>query len=159
MAIGWYIVPYSRREGPRPVRYCAMDDHTETILADGGDWREVEVLGNRAIVKVRASAATLSTLNGIFKRLPKNALNLSLSDLTNPQKIALRNELTDAGYSLAEIQARFGSDLGQFTLRDVLRFMATRRNKPRYDANLDEIFLDGPVQACNDIDALDLQVQ
>lgn len=159
MAIGFYIVPYKRRAGARkPTRYCAIDDYTPNILASGGLWAEAEILGDRAIVKVRASAAILQTLNGVFKRLPKDSLDTSLADLSSGQKTALRNELQDQGYSLAEIQARFGNDLGQFTLRDVLRFMATRRRKPRYDAELDAIILDGDEQACRPVEDIDSEI-
>lgn len=158
MAIGWYIVPYKRRtDAATPTRYCSMDDHTAAILAVGGAWSETEVLGDRAIVKVRATPAILSQLNGVagFRRLPKDLLGDSLASLSAGAKTAIRNELTDAGYTLAEIQARFGSDLGQYTLRDVLRFFASRRLKPRYDAGTDTIILDGSVQVCRDIDDVD----
>lgn len=163
MAIGWFIAPYQRilpYTGPGLAgRKCAMDNHTATIRADGGDWREVEVLGNRAVVKVRASAATLTSIATAtgWRRLPKDRLDDPLSDLTNQQKNALRSELQDMGYTLAEIQARFGNDLGAFTLGDVLRFMAKRRRKPRYDAASDAIVLDGDevTLPANAVDALD----
>lgn len=159
MPSAWYIVPYQRRPSAnRPLRYCQIDDQTPDILADGGWWSEVEILGNRAIVKVRASAAILQNLNGLYKRLPKDVLNIGLSDLNNAQKIALRNEILDQGYTIAEIRARFGDDLGQYTLGDILRFMATRRKEPRYDAETDTIVLDGPDHPCRSIDSLDKEV-
>lgn len=163
MAIGWYIVPYKRLTGaslPMPTRYCAMGDHTATIHAAGGAWSEVEVLGNQAIVKVRATPAVLTQLNGVagFRRLPKDLLDDSLASLSTGVKTAIRNELTSAGYTLAEVQARFGSDIGQYTLRDVLNFFASRRLKPRYDAGTDTIILDGAEQDCKDIDELDGEV-
>jgi hypothetical protein len=135
-----------------------MDDYTAQIFGDGGNWTETEILGNMAIVKVRASTTILQSLNAVFKRLPKDALSTSLADLSNAQKTALRNEILDQGYSLTELQARFGNDLGQYTLRDVLRFMASRRRKPRYDAETDTIILDGPDQPCRDIDNVDAGV-
>ncbi len=161
MAIGWYIVPYKRRLSETfAARYCEMDDHTVTIKAVGGAWTETEVLGNQAIVKVRATAAVLTLLSEVagFRRLPKDALDDPLSSLSNAAKTAIRNELLDAGYTLAEIQARFGSDLGQYTLRDVLRFFASRRLKPRYDSESDTIILDGPIQPCRDIDSVNGEV-
>jgi hypothetical protein len=33
--------------------------------------------------------------------------------------------------------------------------MATKRRKPRYDTQTDEIILDGPEQNCDSIDALE----
>lgn len=159
--IAWFIAPYKRRVGAfRPTRYCAMDDFTSLVRAKGGDWSESEVLGNRAIVKIRASAATITTIAATagFKRLPKDLLTASLADLTTSQKNALKNEALDMGYTLAEIQARFPNDLGQYTLGDVLRFFATRRLKPRYDSATDSIILDGPVQECKTISQLDIEV-
>src|SRR3990172_4851343 len=138
MASAWFIVPFKRAAGgPKPARYCAIDGETPLIRGDGGQWAEAEVLGDRAIVKVRASAQTLAILAAKYKRLPTDKLDDSLAGLSAPAKTAIRNELEGAGYSLAEIQDRFGGDLGQYTLRDVLRFMASRRRKPRYDADTD----------------------
>jgi len=159
MAIAWFIIPYKRRVGARqPTRYCAIDDFTPQIYSAGGKWSETEILGDRAIVKVSAPANILTALNAEYKRLPKDRLDDSLSDLSAGAKTAIRNELQDAGYSLAEIQARFGSDLGAFTLRDVLRFFASRRLKPRYDVDTDTIILDGSVQVCRSIDEVDEDV-
>lgn len=155
MPIGWFIAPYKRDlSEPTPTRYCAMDDATSLIRADGGDWHESEFLGNRAIVKVRASAATLSaiaTAPGI-KRLPKNRFDDPLSDLSNAQKRAIRDELLDAGYTFQEFQARFGNDIGNFTLGDIIRFAVTRRRKVRWDG-LQFVF-DGTIQSCRN--ALDV---
>ena len=161
--IGWYICPYKIRQefpgAPRNMRYCAMDDYTQVIFAKNGNWTETEILGDRAIVKVRAPQGVLNALNGVFKRLPKNHLNDSLSDLPAGVKTALKNELLDMGYSLIEIKNRFGSNLGQYTLRDVLKFAARRRLKPRYHSGADEIILDGPVQACRTLELVDNEVQ
>jgi hypothetical protein len=159
MPTAWFIAPYKRRAGAaRPGRYCAMDDFTAQIIAEGGHWSETEVLGNRALVKVRASADTLTQIaaeQGI-KRLPKDRLDDSLATLSPAVRQAIRAELEDMGYTLAEIQARFGTDLSAYTLGDVLRFAASRRLKPRYDAGSDAIVCDGPAQQCrplNDVDA------
>jgi hypothetical protein len=152
MPTAWFIAPYKAKPHKWPfrwARYCTMDDYTDAIRADGGDWSEVEILGNRAIVKVRASVATLATLAGVFKRLPKDRLDDSLADLPQAVRRALRDEALDQGYSLAEVQARFGDDLAGYRLRDVLRFMATRRRKARYDAANDLIVLDGAEVACS----------
>jgi len=161
MAIGWYIVPYKIRDfrvmGIRP-RYPEMDDYTTQINAADGAWAEVEVLGNRAIVKLRAPSNILSIADTVFKRLPKDLLDGTLSDLPTAAKTALKNEILDQGYTLKEIKDRFGNDLGDYTLRQVLKFMATRRKTPRYDSNTDEIILDGPDVACENIDNLDNRI-
>ena len=156
--IAWYICPYKRDlTETRPTRYCAMDDYTQQIIyIDGGNWTEIEILGDRAIVKVRASAGTLAILDSVFKRLPKDRLDDSLSSLSSGVKNAIKNEILDAGYSSAELQGKFGNDIGNFTLRDVLKFMARRRLKPRYDNATDTVICDGavqPVRAIEDVDA------
>jgi len=161
MPTAWYIIPYRRRPARRrPTRYVAIDDHTAQIRDYGGTWSEVEVLGDRAIVKVRAPAAVLQALADLpgYKRIPRDRLDDSLADLPAAAKAALRDEILDMGYPIAEIRERFGNDLGAYTLRDVLRFMARRRRKPRYDRETDTIVLDGPVQPCRDVDDLDAAV-
>jgi hypothetical protein len=167
--IGWYICPYKRRDihfdktkpvskGNSPTRYCAMDDYTNLIIyTDGGNWSETEVLGDRAIVKVKCSASTLTTINngGVCRRIPLNALDNSLSTLTVAQRTAIRNELSNAGYTEQEIQARFPNNLRTYTLRDILKFLATRRLRPRYDTPTDTIVCDGIIQPVRAIESID----
>ena len=159
--IGWYIVPYKRRGANKiiPERYCTIDDYTKQIKSDGGSWSEAEVLGDRVIVKVKATALTLAILDGIFKRIPKNILDDSLADLPLKVKKALKDEILNMGYTLAEIQERFPNDLGTYTLRDVLKFMATRRLKPRYDVATDTIICDGIIQPVRPIESVDNAVK
>ena len=159
--IAWFICQYKRRpDAFDPTRYCAMDDFTSLILTDGGAWAETEVLGGRAIVKVRASSTTLDTLAATidFRRLPKIKLDDSLSDLTAAQRNVIVQDLRDMGYTSVEIQAELGTDIRQKMLGDVLRFAAKRRLTPRYDAVTDTIPLDGPVQACRPLSSVDNEV-
>lgn len=156
MAIAWFLCPYVRKPGIRVMRVCAMDQFTAPIRTDGGAWSETEVLGDRAIVKVAASPATLSLIASAptFRRIPLALLDDPLSSLTTGQRTAIKNEILDAGYNLAEIDAAL-PDLAAVTLRQVLQFLATRRLKPRYDAQTDAIVLDGPIQPCRSVDDLD----
>ena len=158
MAVAWFIVPYVRDlTVPSPARYCAMDDFTAMIRMDGGAWSESEVLGNRAIVKVRASTTTLDLIALTHRRLPVTDLSVSLSTLTNAQRTAIKNDLLAAGYTSTEIDARWPNfRLARFG--EVLRFLAQRRLKPRYDRATDTIILDGPVQPCTPIDAINQAV-
>lgn len=161
MPIAWYIVPYARGRFPggnELYRYTAIDYYTSQIRSDGGDWSETEVLGDRAIVKVRASNSTLTTLDSKYKRLPKDRLDDSLSDLPVGVKQEIKDEILDMGYTVEEIQNKFGNDLGQFTLRDVLKFMTTRRLKPR-KVDEDTIVCDGIVQRCRSLESVDSTVQ
>lgn len=80
--ISWYIVPYKIVEStPRNTRYCAMDDYTSVIYGEGGQWTETEVLGNRAIVKVRASETALTTLDGAVQKCKSiDLVNVEVSE-------------------------------------------------------------------------------
>lgn len=148
MAIAWFICPYVRRVDPsRAIRYPAMDDFTAAVVADGGAWAETEVLGNAALCKVRASAATLATIGAAvsFTTIPLHTvLTDTLGDLTAGQRTAIANKLQALGYPLAEIRTVMPSGgWGAITLGQVLRFIARRRLTPRYDRGADTITLDG----------------
>lgn len=134
MAVGWGICPYKvAGVAPDQYRYCAIDDFTPQILADGGSWAEAECLGNHAVVKVRASLATLLLIDGTpgFVRIPRRtALSESLSDLTASEKTTIQNKLNALGYSNAEILAKLGGDLALITLGDLVRFVISRWRKP-----------------------------
>src|SRR3990167_627495 len=161
MPVGWFLSPYTRRlTKGLPSRYCVMDDFTTRIQADGGDWAETEVLGNHAVVKVRAALGTLQDIAAAssFQRLPKDRLDDALSDLPDAQKRAIRQTLESLGYPLDEIKTALGDDLGSKALRDVLRFATTRRLTPRYDAATDTIKVDGPSQVCRPIADVDRAV-
>lgn len=161
--MAWFLAPYKRRligSATRVMRYCAMDDFTPQITADGGAWTETEVLGNHAIVKVRASAATLSTINAAagFVRLPKDALDSVLTDLTLAQKTALRDKIEELGYPRAEWQADLGADLSLVTMRDILVFLTKRRREARYDPATDTIVCDGPLGSVRPLESVDAEV-
>lgn len=145
-----------------------MDDFSEQIRADPEyvrepPWREVECLGNEAIVKVRATDALLATINAApgFQRIPARFLNLSqtLGDLTAGERTTINNKILSLGYTQAEIDAVIGATLGAWrnrTLRQVFQFVLSRRNTPRYDQPSDTIMLDGPVRPCNPIELTDV---
>lgn len=160
MAVGLFLAPYKRLAAAAfPSRYCAMDDFTAAILADGGVWSEAEILGNQAIVKVRASAATLASINAApgVTRIPLDTLAAPLSSLTPAQRTAVRNQVLAAGYSAAEVNAAI-PDFSLVTVRDVLVLLATRRLLPRYDSGTDTIVTDGVPQPCKSVDQMDVEV-
>jgi len=136
-----------------------MDDFTAVITTALGQWAETEILGDRALVKVRAPGALLTAIAAEpgFRRVPLDRLDDPISSLPNNVKNALRNEITDAGYTMQEVNASF-PNLADHTLGDVLRFMATRRKKPRYDVGTDTIILDGIDQPCREVDDVDGEV-
>jgi hypothetical protein len=163
IATGWFIAPYKRRDmNGRVARYCAMDDFTSQIIrSDGGDWKESEVLGNVAIVKVKAEETTLALINAApgFTRIPLNRLDDTLGSLTGAQLTAIRNKVESLGYSASEIIEKLGADWTTHTLREILKFVASRRLKPRYDSVNDEIVCDGIECQCHDIDRIDQEVR
>lgn len=166
MPLAWYAAPYKRRDDTTPGRYCAMDDFTTQILADGGNWTETEILGDHAIVKVRASDATLALIdaaNGFFG-VPKRWTDLtsSLATMTNGERNQISALVLSLGYTQAELDAAMGSTLAlwrQKTLKTLLDFMATRRLQPRYNQPTDTIVCDGPLQPVRSVESVDAQVQ
>lgn len=163
MSLAWFICPYKRQNPGQtpPVRYCAMDDFTPQIQADGGFWSETEILGDSALVKVRASSATLDNINTFagFSRIP-NHFNLddTLGDLTAQQRTAIIDKALSLGYTQAEINAALPANWQRVTLRQVLRFFTRRRLKPRYDSATDLIILDGPIQPVRPLEHADVDV-
>lgn len=154
MPVAWFIVPFTRRNPPPMAwlkfsRYLAINDYIDLVAADGGVFKSVEIRNNRALIKVRASAATLATLNALpgWKRLPKDLLNDPLSSLTVNQRNAIRSELQDQGYTLVEINLAFPNGIGNYTLRDVLQFMTNKRRTMAYD-----IVSDGLVESVEQVD-------
>lgn len=156
--IAWFITPYESDVNAKPIprRWCAMDKYTSLIDGDGGKWEEIEVGANRAIVKVKATPPTLGTIGNEFTRIPVSLLGDSLSSLTDIQKTRLIDKVKEMGYTLSEIQSVLGNDIGQRTLRDLLRFITTRRIPPRFDSETQTIVFDLPPVACskqlNDVD-------
>ena len=111
-------------------------------------------------MKVSASNSTLNQVANLpgVSRIPVARLDDPLSTLTNPQKTAIRNRVQALGYTLAEIQARSPNDLGTYTLRDLLTFVASRRRKIRYDQATDSIIDDGDLQPVRPVEEMDAEV-
>jgi len=86
MPIAWFLCPYKIDPGPRrDSRFCAMDDFTSVVRAGGGDWSEVEIDGNQAVARVRASAQTLADLRLQFRQLSETEARTAAEDL--PRKL------------------------------------------------------------------------
>lgn len=160
---GFFLIPYERHDtlSGLPARRIAMTEYLAAINADGGAFREAECLGNQAIVKVRASAATLALMaaDARYTRIPAGAMDDPVSGLTAGQQNAIQQTLLNAGYTASELNAAFpGGFNGPYTIRDVLRFLLTRRLESRHDVASDTIILDGPVQACETPESVDAAV-
>jgi len=166
MSVAWFIAPYTIWVNPDPngfpkwTRRPKFLELSSQIFGDGGAWAGSEALGNVIIAKIRASDQTLNAiaaLTGVI-RLPKNMLSHSLSDLTSQQKSTIVNKLRNMGYPLQEIRDNIGSDIGEKTLGDVLRFAARRRLTPRLDTTSGELVVDGDTRPTKSIDATDDEV-
>jgi len=160
MALGWFVCPYVRRNPgvTPPERYCSIDDLTAIIRADGGDWDETEILGDVALVKVRASAATLTlvgNLAGVFT-IPSKWIEMQddLTSMTAGERNQLQSAVLSLGYTQGELDAAMGNTLALWrthTLGDLLVMASARRLKPRYDSGTDSIVVDGAVQPVKDV--------
>jgi hypothetical protein len=170
MAYAWFICPYKRRDRiigsvHKVGRYCAMDDFTTQIRSDGGDWSESEVLGNHALVKVRANDVTIAAIaatTGFIRLSAKWTLSDTLGDLTAVQHTTVNNKLLSLGYTQAEIDTAMGATLAQWrtkTFEQLLDLVATRRLKPRYIEATDTIVCDGAVQPVRSIYEVDNEVK
>lgn len=159
----WFLVPYGTKElfPGRQVRTLAIDDYTPAIKAAGGDWAEAEVLGNKAIVKVRATATDLTAIANDLRMdlvlLPVSALSDSLGTCTASQRTAMRTMLIGLGYSAAEVDTTMGADWTVKSLADVCRVALTRRLSPRKDAN-GNIVMDGAPRSCKSIESVNARV-
>jgi len=160
--IAWFICQYKRDEQHpnEHLRYCAMDDFTPLIYGEGGQWSETEILGNYALVKVRASETTINAIAATvgFFRFPLDRLDDSLGSLSQQMLLNIRNRILAMGYTIEEIQELLPSDWREITFRQVAKFVTRRRLKPRYDYATDEIVLDGVEQACRPLEDVDLDV-
>lgn len=155
MPVAWYIVPYVRdpiRTTPAPGRTLSINIDDPTFK----NWRDIEVLGNRAIVKVNAGAGRLAQYDAAYKRLPDP--DTLLSDTSAGVRTALRNELSDMGYTAQEINQHLPNPIGTYTMRQVMNFMRRKRRESRWDVATDTVVLDGAEVACESIATLDREV-
>lgn len=160
MPTAWFITNYKIGNRGRVIRYCAMDDFTPQIFGEGGNWTETEVLGSNAIVKVRASQATLDTIAATtgYYRVPLAKIDMTLGQLTQQQRTNIRDKILAMGYTQTEINSKLGSNWQNVTLRQVLKFIATRRLKPRWDADAEAIKVDGIIQNCRSIESVENEI-
>jgi len=165
MATAWYICGYKVHPVRLNLRICTMDNFTAQISQDAGEWAESECLGDAAVVKVRASHATLATIAGTtgFDRIPWDwLLQDTMVDLSNAQYNVVRGRVRQMGYSDAEIDAGLGANVTAWrtkTFIDLLNFICQRRIVPRFDRILQQIIFDGEAVACKSPAEIDAKVR
>ena len=61
--VTWLVAPYDTRlRVNRKTRFVAVDTYTPAIVAAGGDWREAEIDGDRAVVAIDAPADIIAQI-------------------------------------------------------------------------------------------------
>lgn len=162
----WVVAKYLLREEVGSTRmarrYLALADILPAQEAGSlPAWDEVEGLGGYAVALV--DVPDLSVLDGEpdVKRLPAIGRTEKLRDhLDGSNRTVLRDILDEQGYARSEIAARLGANLDSdlATLDGFLRMSVTRRLKPRFDAALNDVVVDGPEQWVKPLPA-DLRAQ
>lgn len=160
MPVAFYIVPIIRINPPQN----GLNAHREIALNIdfpelSGQWDGLETLGNKAIVKINATTSDLLQLNAVYDRILLNQLDEPISSLSATNRTRLRTIISEMGYTLEEFNEKFPNGIANYTLKDVLKFMLTRRIKPRWDETTDEIIYDGVSVPCGNIDDLDRRIR
>lgn len=150
MATYWWICRYVKAMGEfgRPfVRVSAFESYHDDLTKEGAKWRYEEIAGNRCLVRAEMSGALAQTiaLDVNCLPLPLKRLDQTLGELSLAARNTLRDIAVEMGYSLTEIRDRLGNNLASVTLGQLLRFLASRRIKPQYNADKTDVVFDGPV--------------
>lgn len=145
----WFLCKYLQDPTlPRvpPAFYPAFALYNEDIQREGGTWKMEHVGNIWCLIKARISDTLAQTigLDINCRRIPMNILDRPLSDLNNAQRNGLRDLAVEMGYTLEEIRSALGNNLANVTLRQLLRFLASRRIKARWDAASSQLVFDGP---------------
>lgn len=146
----WWLCRYVKSVGEfnKPfVRVSAFELYYHDLVRDGAKWRYEEIAGNRALVRAEMSDALAQTIAMDVNclPLPLNRLDQTLGELSPQARSTLQDLAVEMGYSLTEIRNRLGNNLANVTLGQLLRFLASRRIKPRYNADKTDVVFDGPV--------------
>jgi hypothetical protein len=157
----WFVCPFEQMPGkPAEYRQCAMARYDARIRATGGSWAASECLGNHAVCKVTAPdslLADIATTDG-FLMFPAEFIDSPVAGMSFGDQLLFTAKAGELGYSIPEIQAALPLDLGNYTLRDLLNFVLTRRQDPRFDEATQTIVLDGMTRSCKSADQLDAEV-
>lgn len=143
----YVLAPYERvRDGsPFPRRRCVLAGALPAQSGGGPEpFIETEVLGGYAVALILDdnNLSRASSTPGVFG-FPRISLTSTLSDLSVSARNELRDIATSMGYTAEEIRRALGTDLASVTMRRLLSLLASRRRRPRFDADSDAIVLDG----------------
>ncbi len=108
MTTQYMVIPYTREKGSKKgtvLRRVAIDDLTPQIHAAGGNWREIEIDGDRAVVRIDATNDTLALIrmkgwpeltrkqaDELIKNNPRHKLrrNKLVADETDPNSLIFK---------------------------------------------------------------------
>lgn len=139
MPTGFAVCPAVTVANYRPgipgVQPYVLVTYGAEIAADAGGFSSIPLPANgtppvgQFWMKIRASAATLTTIRGDAQVIGFAASRIadSLSTLTQQQKNRVNSWLLSMRYIQAEIDAVFGGNIGSGTVRDLIVFSAQRR--------------------------------
>ena len=169
--VGWFICRYNHRFNPFkwPNHYSAriaMDEHTVEIAEHGGAWGGIQAFGGFAVCKVVATPAVLNAIAALdgFWRIPLDRLDDPLSTLPSKYLTQINQLLQSMGFTVQEIEDKFGVDWENVLIRTVLRFMISRWRQWRWNADLERLEWDGTIHLKTDeqtqieLQGLDLEI-
>lgn len=150
MATYWWLCRYVKAVGEfnKPfVRVSAFELYYQDLVKEGAKWSYEEIAGNRCLVKAEMSDSLAQTiaLDVHCMPLPLKRLDQTLGELSPQARSTLQDLAVEMGYTLTEIRNQLGNNLASVTLGQLLRFLASRRIKPRYNAEKTDVVFDGPV--------------
>jgi hypothetical protein len=120
-----------------------MDRFTPIIRADGGQWSEIEMLGNQTLVKVEASDAVLDQIaaSSTYIRIPVIEHRKAWGTVEPGLKGQITSLLASAGYDIEQMPTSKG-------MKDMLISMGAKRNRMFLDKVTKE-FIIGPEVPAN----------
>lgn len=142
MAIAFFMCPMSTvpggKKGKPWVKPLVNLSYDNLINADNGGAVNISLPagGTPAVgwawVKVRASAASLLTINGdaAIDGFAAKRIDDTLASISPAVQTFMKNRLLFLRYSNAEIQAALGNDLTTKTFKDYVVFAASRMTPP-----------------------------
>lgn len=141
--MAWFIVPYQTDPNAYPVidpdtglehwvasRTLAINADLPYRVGEDNDlFMEIEVRGNRAVVRVEGKLLKVLDLTGKYYRLPD-----FLSDtLDKGDMLNLRLQMLDMGFTDEDIDTAFPEGLAAVNLKDFINFTQSNLREMKYD--------------------------
>lgn len=128
MATGWFLTPCKwRKSGPKDTRYVAMNDFNSDIFSADGDWTEIEIDNDLALVKVRAPKKVLDKIalgSDVQIKLIDNPI-----DYWKPTRISTINGVEYNTRKLEDVDEYFQDDQEWGDIKKVAEDLAKESDK------------------------------